>query len=103
MANGFQDSNEDMSYMVGGGLHRNLFATDRLRGFYVDAGLNAFVMTREDVEDGSPFPGILPTLGRQPVRRDQPDLSAETGRRKIYRRPHAGPVNQRHPLPAIQI
>ena len=62
MANGFQDSNEDMSYMVGGGLHRNLFATDRLRGFYVDAGLNAFVMTREDVEDGSPFPGILPTL-----------------------------------------
>ena len=62
MANGFEDSNEDMSYMVGGGLHRNLFATDRLRGFYIDAGLNAFVMTREDVDDGSPFPGILPTL-----------------------------------------
>jgi hypothetical protein len=62
MANGFQDSNEDMSYMVGGGLHRNLFATDRLRGFYVDAGLNAFLMTRDDVDDGSPFPGILPTF-----------------------------------------
>ena len=62
MANGFQDSNEKMSYMAGGGLHRNLFATDRLRGFYIDAGLNAFVMTRDDVDDGSPFPGILPVL-----------------------------------------
>jgi hypothetical protein len=62
MANGFQDSNEDMSYMAGGGLHRNLYETDRLRGFYVDAGLNAFLMTREDVDDGRPFPGILPSL-----------------------------------------
>jgi hypothetical protein len=62
MANGFQDSNEKMSYMAGGGLHRNLFATDRLRGFYIDAGLNAFLMTRDDVDDGSPFPGILPVV-----------------------------------------
>lgn len=62
MANGFQDSTESMSYMAGGGLHRNLFATHRLRGFYVDAGLSAFLMTREDVDDGRPFPGILPTL-----------------------------------------
>lgn len=62
MANGFQDSTENMSYMAGGGLHRNLFATDRLRGFYIDAGLSAFLMTREDVDDGRPFPGILPTL-----------------------------------------
>lgn len=62
MANGFQDSDENMSYMAGGGLHRNLYETDRLRGFYVDAGLNAFLMTREDVDDGRPFPGILPSL-----------------------------------------
>ena len=62
MANGFQDSTENMSYMAGGGLHRNLFATDSLRGFYIDAGLSAFLMTREDVDDGRPFPGILPTL-----------------------------------------
>lgn len=62
MANGFQDSTENMSYMAGGGLHRNLYATDRLRGFYVDAGLSAFLMTREDVDGGRPFPGILPTL-----------------------------------------
>lgn len=67
MANGFQDSTENMSYMAGGGLYRNLFATHRLRGFYVDAGLNAFFMTRDDVDDGRPFPGILPsvTLGNE--------------------------------------
>jgi len=62
MANGFRDSNEDMSYMVGGGLHRNLYATDRLKGFYIDAGINAFIMTRTDVNDNQPFPGALPSL-----------------------------------------
>jgi len=62
MANGFRDSNEDMSYMVGGGLHRNLYATDRLKGLYIDAGINAFIMTRTDVNDNQPFPGALPSL-----------------------------------------
>ena len=62
MANGFRDSDENMSYMVGAGLHRNLYQTERLRGFYVDAGLNAFLMTREDVNDNRPFPGVLPSL-----------------------------------------
>lgn len=62
MANGFRDSNEDMSYMVGGGLHRNLYDTDRLNGFYIDAGINAFVMTRSDVNGNKPFPGALPSL-----------------------------------------
>lgn len=62
MANGFRDSNDEMSYMAGGGLHRNLFATNRLKGFYVDAGINAFFMTRKDVNDNKPFPGILPSL-----------------------------------------
>ncbi len=62
MANGFRDSNEDMSYMVGGGLHRNLYATDRMNGFYFDAGIDAFVMTRTDVNDNKPFPGALPSL-----------------------------------------
>jgi len=62
IANGFRDSNDKMSYMAGGGLHRNLFATDRLRGFYVDAGINAFLMTRQDVNDNAPFPGVLPSL-----------------------------------------
>jgi hypothetical protein len=62
MANGFRDSNEDMSYMVGGGLHRNLYATDRMNGFYFDAGIDVFVMTRTDVNDNKPFPGALPSL-----------------------------------------
>ena len=62
MANGFRDSNNTMSYMAGAGLHRRLFETDRLSGFYIDAGINAFVMTREDVNNNKPFPGVLPSL-----------------------------------------
>lgn len=62
MVNGFRDSNEDMSYMAGAGLHRTLFATDRLEGFYVDAGINAFLMTRRDVNDNRPFLGAVPSL-----------------------------------------
>ena len=62
MANGFRDSNEDMSYVLGGGLHRNLFASDRMIGFYIDAGIDAFVMTRTDVNDNKPFLGALPSL-----------------------------------------
>jgi hypothetical protein len=62
MANGFRDSNDQMSYMAGGGLHRNLYSTERLNGFYVDAGVNVFLMTRQDVNDNRPFPGMLPSL-----------------------------------------
>ncbi len=62
MANGLRDSNDQMSYMVGGGLHRRLFATDRFAGLYVDAGINALLMTREDVNDNRPFPSVLPSL-----------------------------------------
>ena len=62
MVNGFRDSSEDMSYMAGAGLHRTLFASDRLDGFYIDAGINAFVMTRRDVNDNRPFPGAVPSL-----------------------------------------
>jgi hypothetical protein len=62
MANGFRDSNDEMSYMAGAGLHRNLFSTDRMNGFYLDAGINAFLMTRKDVNDNKPFPGALPSL-----------------------------------------
>jgi len=62
MVNGFRDSNEEMSYMAGAGIHRTLFSTDRLNGFYLDAGINAFLMTRKDVNDNKPFPGALPSL-----------------------------------------
>lgn len=62
MFNGFRDSNEEMSYMAGAGLHRTLFASEALDGFYVDAGINAFVMTRQDVNNNRPFPGAVPSL-----------------------------------------
>jgi hypothetical protein len=62
MVNGFRDSNDDMSYMAGAGLQRNLFASSRLNGFYVDAGINAFLMTRTDVNDNKPFPGVVPSV-----------------------------------------
>lgn len=62
MANVFRDSTDAMSYMAGGGLHRRLFETERMSGFYISAGLNAFVMTRSDVDDSRPFPGILPSV-----------------------------------------
>ena len=62
MANGFRDSTENMSYMAGAGLHRRLYETESLSGFYVSAGLNAFIMTRDDVDNSTPFPGILPSV-----------------------------------------
>jgi len=62
MANGFRDSTKRMSYMAGAGLYRTLFDTPRLGDFYVDFGINAFLMTREDVNDNRPFPGVLPSL-----------------------------------------
>ena len=62
VANGFKDSTDSMSYMAGVGLHRRFVQSERLAGFYLDAGLSAFIMTREDVDDNKPFPGILPSV-----------------------------------------
>jgi hypothetical protein len=62
MANGFVDSVDNMSYMAGGGLHRRILDTSRFHDLYVDVGLNAFLMTRDDVNDNRPFPGALPGL-----------------------------------------
>jgi len=62
MANGFRDSNNEMSYMAGGGIHRNLYSGNRLKGLYVDAGINAFLMTRKDINDNQPFPAALPSV-----------------------------------------
>ena len=62
MVNGFRDSNDEMSYMAGAGLHRTLYESEHLNGFYVDAGINAFLMTRRDINDNRPFPGAVPSL-----------------------------------------
>lgn len=63
LANAFEDSVGDPSYMAGGGLKRR-FEIGR-RNFYVDVGGVAFIMVREKVNGGKPFPGVLPavTLG----------------------------------------
>lgn len=61
-ANTFVDSLENQTYMAGAGLKRRLLMTDRLGGLYLDAGLVGFLMSREDINDGRLFPGILPTL-----------------------------------------
>ena len=61
-ANAFIDSVNNMSYMAGGGLRKRLIESDGASGFYFDAGLNAFMMSRKDVNDYLPFPGILPTI-----------------------------------------
>lgn len=62
MANGFRDSTSNMSYMAGAGLYRRIFETDKLKGFYIYAGLNAFLMMRDDVNGNKPFPGVLPSV-----------------------------------------
>jgi hypothetical protein len=58
LANGFQDSVGEPSYMVGGGIKRRFFL--RSDDFYVDLGGVAFLMTREQVNGNQPFPGVLP-------------------------------------------
>jgi hypothetical protein len=59
MANGFEDSMGDLSYMAGGGIKRR-FRFGAEHNFYADFGGVAFLMTRETVNGGRPFPGLLP-------------------------------------------
>jgi len=59
LVNGFEDSMGDPSYMAGGGLKRR-FRLGHADDFYVDLGGVAFLMTRETVNGGKPFPGLLP-------------------------------------------
>jgi hypothetical protein len=59
-ANGFKDSLGEPSYMAGGGVKRRFrFLSDKA---YVDFGVVGFLMTREDVNDNQPFPGVLPAM-----------------------------------------
>jgi hypothetical protein len=60
VANGFKDSLGEPSFMAGGGVKRRFrLASD---DFYVDLGIVAFLMTREDVNANQPFPGVLPAM-----------------------------------------
>ena len=59
MANGFRDSVNRMSYMACAGLHRRLLQTHRFSGFYIDAGINAFIMTRLGYKDVAVYTASL--------------------------------------------
>lgn len=62
LINGFKDSQDEMSYMAGGGLKRRFRLNSLSEDFFVDVGLIGFMMTRQDVNNNKPFPGVLPAL-----------------------------------------
>lgn len=62
LGNGFRDSDDEISYMAGGGLKRRFRLPVGERRFHVDLGAVGFMMTRNDVNGNRPFPGILPAF-----------------------------------------
>lgn len=62
MANGFLDSQDNASYMVGGGIKRRFRFPGVSESFHVDFGAVGFLMSRADVNNRAPFPGILPAM-----------------------------------------
>lgn len=60
---GFIDSMKQPSYYAGGGLLRR-YPVGRRNGATInlDAGIIAFLMTRDDYKNHQPFPGILPAF-----------------------------------------
>jgi hypothetical protein len=60
VANVFKDSMDHTSYMAGGSLKRRFRVPSN--HVYFDAGLVGFLMTRQNVRDDAPFPGLLPTM-----------------------------------------
>ncbi len=62
VVNGFRDSQDEMSYMAGGGIKRRFRLDSLMDGFFVDLGVVGFLMTRQDVRNNDPFPGILPAM-----------------------------------------
>lgn len=62
VVNGFKDSQDAMSYMAGGGIKRRFRLDSLSEGLFVDVGVVGFLMTRQDVNDNEPFPGLLPAM-----------------------------------------
>lgn len=62
LGNGFVDSEDKMSYMGGGGIKRRFRLPVGERNVHVDLGAVGFFMTRHDVDNNRPFPGILPAF-----------------------------------------
>ena len=61
-ASGFKDSNGNPSYYVGGGTAKRFFLGKDDGSLHLDAGVVAFLMTREDYNNGNPFPAVLPMV-----------------------------------------
>jgi hypothetical protein len=62
VVNGFKDSQDEMSYMAGGGIKRRFVLHSLSDELFVDVGVVGFVMTRQDVDNNDPFPGLLPAM-----------------------------------------
>jgi len=62
LGNGFKDSLGEPSYMAGGGIKRRFRMPALDNQFYFDVGVIGFLMTRSDVNDNQPFPGLLPAV-----------------------------------------
>jgi hypothetical protein len=62
LGNGFLDSEDEMSYMAGGGIKRRFRLPGNANRFHVDLGMIGFMMARQDVGNNTPFPGILPAF-----------------------------------------
>ena len=59
---GFKDSNNQASYYAGGGYMRRLMFSRQLNFLHADVGIIAFMMSRQDYQDGQPFIGALPAM-----------------------------------------
>jgi hypothetical protein len=62
LGSGFRDSEDEMSYMGGGGIKRRFRLPVGNRRVHVDLGAIGFMMTRQDVDNNEPFPGVLPAF-----------------------------------------
>jgi hypothetical protein len=62
LGSAFVDSDDEMSYMAGGGIKRRFRLPWQTGRYHVDLGAIGFVMTRQDVNNNRPFPGILPAF-----------------------------------------
>jgi hypothetical protein len=56
----FKDSNDQTSNYLGGGTKRRFRFSQDPKGFHVDAGIFAFLMTRHDYKNNDPFIAALP-------------------------------------------
>jgi len=60
-ASEFQDSNRNLSYYAGGGIHRRFRPLSGSDTVHLDLGVVGFIMHRENFRNGRLFPGALPT------------------------------------------